>query len=290
MKLAIFSDLHGNDYAFEAILEDAHDQKVDLIICAGDALNPFPGSKRIWHTLREQEIPMILGNHEEYIMAMCDPTDPLELQDNIQFLPIRLVVQDLSCAITTDLAALPMTLTLSGPHDDVLICHASPDHTRHSIYWYQDEAIITSLQNRSEPVIVAGHIHLSWQKRWRDKWLLICGGGGLPLNGQPTAQYLILTHQQGNWSAEHRSIAYDHQSLLQQVHKSRFLINGGPLAWLLYDELWTAERRLIPFFTTLGPDEKPVTMTEWRRAVRRHLETIGRWEYLAPLITPEGYI
>ena len=51
MKIALFSDLHGNHEAFYAILEDIENQQVDLTVCVGDAVDPFPGSKRIWDCL-----------------------------------------------------------------------------------------------------------------------------------------------------------------------------------------------------------------------------------------------
>jgi len=183
---------------------------------------------------------------------------------------------------------LPMTLTISGPGgDDILVCHGSPSHTRRSFVLGIDEALAAELDRYSERVIVSGHIHRQAKQSWRGKLLLLCGSAGLPLNGSTAAQYLILTHRNGDWQAEHRSIAYDHQAALRRLRQSNFLTAGGPIAWLFYDELWTADLRLIPCLASLDPNHKPLTPAEWQRAVRRYLESIGRWQHLAPILAAQ---
>jgi len=45
MRIAVISDMHGNDLAFEAVEADLLQQKVDQIVCLGDAIQggPQPG-------------------------------------------------------------------------------------------------------------------------------------------------------------------------------------------------------------------------------------------------------
>ena len=285
MKIAVFSDIHGNYHALEAILDDAHKQGVDLVVCAGDAVNPLPDSLRVWRMISELNIPMVRGNHEEYMIAMDDPDDRAEIQGKVQYLPAQVIAHALPDDIITAMADLPLTRSIPGPAGgDVLICHASPHHTRRSFSNQMDDEMVASLSRRSERVIVGGHIHQPWRRRWRDKLLLLCGGGGLPLNGSATAQYLILWHRRGVWLAEHRAVDYDHAALLRRVRHSGFLVNGGPMAWLFYDELWTAERRIVPFLHSIGAETVLITLSDWQQAVQRYLEAIGRWTYLAPLV------
>jgi hypothetical protein len=137
----------------------------------------------------------------------------------------------------------------------------------------------------SERVVVAGHFHDQWQQRWRDKLLLICGGGGWPLNSSPTAQYLLLTYHHGGWQPEHRRIPYDHAAALRELRDSGFLVEGGPMAWLVYEELWQADYRLVPFLRWLNQSKAPpITLDDWRGRVRAYLESIGRWADMASLV------
>jgi predicted phosphodiesterase len=262
MKIAFFSDLHGNEQALRAILADIETERVDLSVFVGDAVNPLPGSERVWRVLCQQQIPMVRGNHEDYI---------IEFHAN---------------GLNAEMAALPLARTIPGPNgDDVLVCHASPTSTTHSFYKQVDAQMAEVLSCYSERVVVAGHFHDQWQQRWRDKLLLICGGGGWPLNSSPTAQYLLLTYRQGDWQPEHRRIPYDHAAVLRELHESGFLIEGGPVAWLIYDELWQADYRLVPFLKWLNRSKMPpVTLDDWQDRVRAYLESIDRWAAMAPLV------
>ena len=292
MKIALFSDIHGNDAALEAMLDDAARQGVDLIVYAGDAVNPFPSSSQVWDKIKTLKIPIVRGNHEDYVLAMHDPANQAGLRDKIEFHPVRYTLQSLSRATIAEIADLPLTLTLRGPGgDDVLVCHASPHNTRRSFSRPMDEAMVASLSQVSERIVVAGHIHEQWQKRWRDKWLVLCGGAGLPLNGNCAAQYLILAHHNGGWNIAHQSVNYDHAAALRQIRESDFLSEGGPIAWLFYDELRTAEKRMLPFLKfiddSLGSRHKLVTLSDWQVAVQAYLDSIGRWQYLAPYVEIE---
>jgi predicted phosphodiesterase len=285
MKIAFFSDIHGNDEALAAILADIDRQHVDRTVCAGDAVNPFPGSTAVWETIKALNIPMVRGNHEDYMLAFHDPANHSSMRGNVQYLPIQFAAERLSKMMIAEMANLPMTLTMPGPSgDDVLVCHASPDNTRRSFARHLDEAMAASLSLFSERVVVGGHIHMQWQKRWQGKLLILCGGAGLPLNGDPAAQYVILTHRNSEWDVEHRAVPYDHASMLQKVRESGFLDQGGPIGWLIYDELWTAERRIVPFLENLGSKPEPSDQAGWQTVIREYLETIGRWEYLAPYV------
>lgn len=68
MKVAIFSDIHGNLPAFELMLKDAG--KVDLYISLGDVVNYGPWSNecvRLLDTL--DNCVKVIGNHEEDFLS-----------------------------------------------------------------------------------------------------------------------------------------------------------------------------------------------------------------------------
>ncbi len=62
MKIAIFADIHGNLAALEAVLYDIEHQNVDVTVCAGDIVNPLPGSRQSWDLIRDRQIPLVVGN------------------------------------------------------------------------------------------------------------------------------------------------------------------------------------------------------------------------------------
>lgn len=66
MKIAVFTDIHGNLEALEAILKDIKKQNVDSIICLGDTIGIGPKPKECINVIIENKIDMVLGNHELY--------------------------------------------------------------------------------------------------------------------------------------------------------------------------------------------------------------------------------
>ncbi|MEM7035169.1 MAG: metallophosphoesterase family protein [Chloroflexota bacterium] len=285
MKVALFADLHGNNEALQAILADIETQNVDVTVCAGDIADPFPGSKANWLEIQQRNIPTVIGNHEEYLISIHDPLDPLGLQNKARFLPAIVSARSLSSQIIADMKALPMTLSIPGPNgDDILVCHASPSHTRRSFSRIMDDEMVADLRRFPHRVIAGGHIHNIWRTEWEGRLLFLCGSGGLPLQGDTVAQYAILTYTDKCWQLEHRQLKYDHDAALRQVRESGFLSEAGPIGWLMYDELWTAVKRVMPFFEYTGKENVPDTLPELETTVKRFLKAIGRWEYLAPLI------
>ncbi|MBV6452773.1 MAG: hypothetical protein MHPDNHAH_03543 [Anaerolineales bacterium] len=52
MRLAIFSDIHGNDFAFEIVEADIEKQNIDQLVCLGDAIQGGPQPKQTVERLR----------------------------------------------------------------------------------------------------------------------------------------------------------------------------------------------------------------------------------------------
>ena len=72
------------------------------------------------------------------------------------------------------------------------------------------------------------------------------GSVGQALNGDPRAQYVILSSRKGSWHAEHHAIPYDLGRVRAAYHDSGLLAEGGALARALL--LCTETGRNIPVY------------------------------------------
>ena len=73
MKLAVFSDIHGNIQALNAILKDIKKREVDQIISLGDVIGLGPSSNECMDKLNKLDnIVLIAGNHELYYTKGID--------------------------------------------------------------------------------------------------------------------------------------------------------------------------------------------------------------------------
>lgn len=265
--------------ALDAVLDDIARQGVDQIYCGGDVPNPFFSSLEVWQKLRSLQIPIIRGNHEDYIVSYYSGNRP-EIQTSVQFLPIQIVARHLGSVIAHEFAALPFDHLIAGPHgDDLYLCHASPLHNARSYIVGVDTKMAASFARVTARTIVAGHIHTQWAGKWQDKNLIICGSVGLPHHGKNEAQYALFAHMQGEWRWDLRTVPYDFEGAMHEYLESGALKQGGPIAWMLYDELWCAKPRLAYFLPTIykSPTLPPTTLAEWSVAAQKYLKDIDRW-------------
>ena len=64
MRLAIFSDTHGNYDAFEQVIKDIDTSDVDAVISLGDNIGYGPEPDRVIKKIKALNIPSVEGNHE----------------------------------------------------------------------------------------------------------------------------------------------------------------------------------------------------------------------------------
>lgn len=78
MKIAVFSDIHGNYQALKAILKRIDKKKYDKVIFLGDAIGLGPDGLMCAKRIQESDIIYLLGNHELYY------TRGYKIDDDIQ--------------------------------------------------------------------------------------------------------------------------------------------------------------------------------------------------------------
>jgi Calcineurin-like phosphoesterase superfamily domain len=242
MRVAIISDLHGNTFALEAILEDIAKQGVDQIIVAGDSVNVHPNSKQCWDMVVALGCPVLQGNHEQYMYRLNTPSAEPEWTEE-HFQTIRYFHSQFSSADLEKMRALPFTYSLP----DLLICHATPGDAFKSLFSHSTPIKLeNAFAGTTENNIVRGHNHNWFTTHWNERKLHSIDAAGLPLTGKPVAPYAILSLDT-TWSLEKRLMNYDHQAAVAAMN-DEFMANVGAMGHLWRLELQTAQPHLNPFF------------------------------------------
>src|SRR5438552_10462500 len=65
MRFAIFSDVHANLEAFEAVLEDARERKCTHFVCLGDVAGYNANPHECVEHVRQMACPIVKANHDE---------------------------------------------------------------------------------------------------------------------------------------------------------------------------------------------------------------------------------
>ena len=68
MRVALISDIHANEVALCAVLDDIAKLGVDQIVCLGDVATLGPRPSAVISMLRELNCHCILGNHDAFLI------------------------------------------------------------------------------------------------------------------------------------------------------------------------------------------------------------------------------
>lgn len=208
MRIAVFSDVHGNYAALEAVLADITRRGVDATLGLGDFLSGPFDPKAVADRLIADNVPCVRGNHDRYLAEGREKDWAVDTW-------VRGV---LSMDQSDWLKTLPATRVFEG---EVFMCHATPGSDEN--YWMDrftegDEALLMSREHIEAmsvgvdyPVLLCGHTHVPRTLRLRDGRLLLNPGSvGLPfILGSPDARYAIIEKRNGQWSSELIAIPYD---------------------------------------------------------------------------------
>jgi predicted phosphodiesterase len=246
MRLAILADIHGNLPAFEAALEHATRQRPDLTIILGDVVIGAPDSAACWRLARSLGCPLLRGNHERYVAQFGTPEAPAVWSTD-QYAPVHWAHAQLDEEERVSMRPMPHMLRLPDA-PDLLLVHASARGDYDTVAPHTpDEELRAMFPDVPERFIIRGHNHVAQVRIWGDRFIVTAGSVGLPLDGQPTAKYMLLERQGDGWQIHHQSVPYDVDAAVRRFHDTGYLATAGPIARLFLREVATASHHLVPF-------------------------------------------
>ena len=238
MRIAVISDMHGNDLAFEAAETDLKDQKVDQIVCLGDAIQGGPQPAEVVQRLRRMNCPVVMGNADAWLISGEETADEGIPPERLRKMgEIRLwSLSQLTADEIDFVSKFQPTVTIKledGP--DLLGFHGSPTSFDDIILpGAPEEEFQKFLAPYAGKILTGGHTHAQQIRRIGDLFFFNPGSVGLVYNhyqpdGQfladPWTEYAILTAEKGQVSVEFRRIPIDTQELIRIYHES-----GRPFA------------------------------------------------------------
>jgi predicted phosphodiesterase len=280
MRLGLLADIHGNLPALEAVVAELERIQPDAVVLNGDLINAVPFSAEVVDYVRAQDWAVVRGNHEFYYLDFGTPRALPGTEDGARWGQLHWLVEHMAAEQAAYLAMLPDERTLYLPGTAPLrVAHGVPGRNRVGFYNEQAEAAIAGeLQAVMEPTLVSAHTHVQVDRQVRIRaegavdffvdphsgtrraadgvrqWHVVNPGSvGLPLNGEPTAQFAVLDSvaeevEPGGWRASHYRVAYDRRPALEAFETSGMMAVGGAITELFYWELVTAEPEIVRFY------------------------------------------
>jgi putative phosphoesterase len=217
MRVALFSDIHGNIRAFDACLADLRAQGgADTIVGAGDYCMDGPHPAEVLERLAEIGALCVRGNTDRYVSDVATFGDDDE--DGAELAWQRAALGDTWISWLRD---LPVALRFGAGADGLLVVHANPKTDDEHVWPDADDAFLERVTSGVEERTIAfGHLHLPYVRVWRDKLFVNVASAGLPKDGDPRAGYAILTQRSGGWQVKHRRVPFDVERVARDIEKS----------------------------------------------------------------------
>lgn len=131
MKIAIISDIHGNDEALTSVLEDINKEKCDKIFCLGDLAMAGPEPSKVVNKIKDlstkDNFVIIQGNTDQKLISYNEEEAEF-LTKNIPVMAnaYKADLKELTDEEKSFLANLPASLNVEENGVKIMLCHGSP--------------------------------------------------------------------------------------------------------------------------------------------------------------------
>jgi predicted phosphodiesterase len=238
MRLAIFSDIHGNAIALDAVLADLGADPPNQLVCLGDAIQGGPQPALVVARLRALGCPIVMGNADDFLLRgseshgeQVSPERQRQLDAVREWSLSQLSPEDLEF-----IAGFQPTVELDLGGGRSLLCfHGSPASFNDVLLPNTPDAEVQKLLEPYRPrFMCGGHTHVQHLRRLGDSFYFNPGAVGLAYNhdqpddgfrANPWAEYAVLTVDGARLSLDFRRVPYDPAALIAIYQSS-----GRPFA------------------------------------------------------------
>jgi len=212
MRVAIYSDIHGNRHALDAVLADIGRESFDAVYCLGDLVGYGAFPNEVTERVRASQTPTVMGNYDDGVgferdecgCAYRDPVDQALGERSLAWTKAQV-----TAANKTYLRTLSKEIRFDADGKRVLLVHGSPRKLNE--YLFEDRPL-SSFQrlaaSSAADIIVFGHTHKPYVKTVDGVMFLNAGSVGKPKDGDWRACYAVLDTT-GTPSAVFRRLEYD---------------------------------------------------------------------------------
>lgn len=152
MRYGIFSDVHSNWEALEAVLETLRAERADALLCCGDLVGYAAEPEPCVAAVRAACRAVVAGNHDWAAAGQF----PREWFHDAARAAVQWTAEQLAPATRECLAALPLTW-----HDEsVAIAHGTFREPEQFHYLFTMDQAAEHLEAQPTPVAFVGHTHV----------------------------------------------------------------------------------------------------------------------------------
>lgn len=224
MKIAIFSDIHGNALALGAVLKDIISRGADLVFCGGDLVGYGAHPNEAIDLIRKCRIPTVMGNYDEWVgfnktdygYNFTDPRMAELCRISLEWTKKKIGFENRSF-----LRGLLERLQFTAYGKKILIVHGSPRKIDEHLYAdCPEESVLRLFEDENVDIIICGHTHIPYTRVVNSKCLINAGSVGKPKDGDPRAAYTLIKLTESSLETEVIRVKYDVEAMARAIETS----------------------------------------------------------------------
>ena len=236
MRIGIFSDVHANIEAMNAVVDAFKSERIDKYVCIGDVVGYGASPNECCDVIRKVAAFTILGNHDAAVAGRMDYSYYYDAARQA----LDLHARQLTPENMEWLKALPYEVR----EGDLTFCHGSPINLEEFEYIFSVEQATRCLEIWPDlgSVTFIGHSHLckafalepddvhevvaqQFVLRPGHKYIISVGSVGQPRDYDNRASFTIYDNEKRFF--EYRRVDYDIDAAAQKIFQSKLERNFG---------------------------------------------------------------
>jgi putative phosphoesterase len=192
MKLALLSDIHGNSFALQAVLDAVKNNNIDTLIITGDFVGYYFWPEEVMELLKSWKVVAIRGNHDRMLEYAIDDSDYRLKVRKRYGSGLDIAFEHLKKKDIDWLMHLPDTHEFETNNGNILLCHGSPWGDDEYVYPDLDDESLSRYTTLDVKWVIQGHTHYPMYKKNGDVTVINPGSVGQPRDKQIGAQWAQL--------------------------------------------------------------------------------------------------
>ena len=224
MRYGLFSDVHSNLEAFEAVLTAMARERIEKFLCLGDIVGYAANPNECLSRLRQLPAVVVAGNHD---LATVGHPILYELYD-----AAREAAEWTAAQLTEENKTWIQTLPLVAQEGEATLVHGSLFEPEEFHYIHEPSEIEQNFSLMETPLCFVGHSHFPWIMeegeetavgeiiyRKGKKYLVNVGSVGQPRDGDVRASFCIWHSEERR--IELRRVPYNIETVQRKILASR---------------------------------------------------------------------
>jgi predicted phosphodiesterase len=245
MKIALFSDIHANLPAMEAMFKDMDEKNPDAVYCLGDLVGYNIWPNEIIHEIRKRKIPTIAGNYDFGVgrsSGDCGCAYKTEDDKNMGNQSIALTNQLIGAEERNYLRTLPAHIQLEYQLNNdklfLLMVHGSPRKINEYLFEDRDESSMMRIMESSHAdMMFFGHTHKPYHRIFEYeaegkiayRHAINLGSVGKPKDGDPRGCYVMVHISEQSSKFDKDSIQVEFVRVAYDVEKAAKAVEDSVL-------------------------------------------------------------